>query len=94
MTTYTIFSPVPMSIMRLMEASTAHLPYAAEIEEAIGSDKKAVLRAVHALSDAGIIRGVEEAYVPENEFRAPRINYEYTPRGLSMVRMLPMPTST
>jgi DNA-binding PadR family transcriptional regulator len=74
-----------------MESSTAHLYYAAELASTTGQSKPTVYKALNTLCEAGIIYGTEEI-VSEDTNRAPRINYELTPLGLSFLRLTPMST--
>lgn len=89
--TYNIYTPSVHTILMRMQSSTTHLYYAAELASTTSQSKPTVYKALNALCEAGIIYGTEES-VAEDTNRAPRINYELTPLGLSFVRLMPAST--
>jgi len=88
---YNIYTASVQTILMRMEASTAHLYYATELQSTTRLSKPTVLRAMNTLCEAGIVHGTYES-VDEMTNRAPRINYEFTPFGLSVVRLMPPST--
>jgi hypothetical protein len=78
-------TPSKRSMLSVMEASTGHLFYAAELVAVTGYSKTTVLSNLKEFHEAGVVRAIPEATVWN---RASRINYELTPLVLNAVRVV------
>jgi len=82
-----IFVPSVRTILSLMEASTGHLYYAAELEDAAALSKPTVLNTLDKLCEAGFLYPKPESDIAFRD-RPPRIHYELTPLALSALRLI------
>ena len=89
--TAVIYTGSVQTVLRLMEESTAHLYYAAELQGVTGLSKPTVSKVLGTLCERGVLRKQPErvAYFMD---RAPRIYYELTPFGVSALRLTPPST--
>ena len=80
---------VPVSVrtvLELMEASTGHPYYAAELEKLTGCTKPTVLGVLNRIHEAGFVQ-MEREFVAEDTKRAPRNYFTLTPHGVAALRL-------
>jgi hypothetical protein len=86
-----IYTESIRKIVMTMEGSTGHLWCVTDLVEETGLSKPTVIEGMQTLTKAGIVRRYV-GHRPEDMSHAPRITYEYTPSGLSFVRLEPEKT--
>jgi DNA-binding PadR family transcriptional regulator len=74
------------TLLELMEASTGHPYYAAELQKLTGYTKPTVLGALDRIHEAGFVQMRQES-VAEDTNRAPRNYYTLTPHGVAALRL-------
>ncbi len=83
-----IFDPAVSSILKVMQASSGHRYYAAELERQTGLSKPAVAEACDQLCEAGITsKSSETAAQAEQSGLPARVFYELTSDGLAFIRL-------